>query len=611
MLFKMRYVPALLFALAAAPMAHAATTPSLGNASTYAVLGSTYTNTVVGTTINGDVGFTTGPAVAPLGIHTNYGSGAPYATAGIDQNTARIALASQGCTFTFADGAIDLATDITNPNGVGVFTPGVYCSVGAMSIGGPLTFNGAGTYIFRPIGALTSVVGSSMTLNGASECDIFWTPTEATTLAATTAFSGTVIDAAGITVGTTTTWIGRALAFGGTVTTAKDTITVPPTCSTAPVAPTTGSPLINVRKVPSPLALPNGPGSVTYNYTVTNPGMITMSNITLTDDRCSNVTYVSGDTNSNSLMETSETWLYRCTTNLTQTTVNYATARGLGNGMAAVDTSIAEVIVGVPVVPPLIHIIKTPSPLALPFNGGSVTYSYTVHNPGTVALTTVTVTDNKCSGVTFVSGDTNGDSRLQTTEEWHYTCTTNIPLTTTNTAIATGHANGLTAIDTALATVVVAGSPIPPLIHIIKKAVPIILPAGGGLVTYTYTVSNPGTVLLDNVSVSDDTCGPVTLVSGDVNGNGLLGPTEAWTYGCQQNLTSSTINTATATGHGNGLTVTDVTVASVVLSPALIPPVPSLPNTGVDPRGGFAVSLGLFMAAAFLLVLTQWKRLFR
>ncbi len=66
----------------------AATTPSLGASETYGVLASTYTNTTAGTTINGDVGFTTGPAVVPAGVHTNYGVGAPYATAGTDQGSA-------------------------------------------------------------------------------------------------------------------------------------------------------------------------------------------------------------------------------------------------------------------------------------------------------------------------------------------------------------------------------------------------------------------------------------------------------------------------------------------------------------------------------------------
>src|SRR3989338_5505084 len=101
----------------------AATTPSLGAAGTYSVLSSTYTNTSAGTTISGDVGFTTGPAVAPAGTHANYGSSAPYSTAGSAQGSALSALASQACTFTFAPGAINLSTDTTH-GPIGVYTPG-------------------------------------------------------------------------------------------------------------------------------------------------------------------------------------------------------------------------------------------------------------------------------------------------------------------------------------------------------------------------------------------------------------------------------------------------------------------------------------------------------
>lgn len=216
------------------PMAAvAATTPALGAAVTYGILGSTYTNTTAGTTINGDVGFTTGPAVAPLGVHTNYGSGAPYSTAGTDQGSALSSLASQPCTFTFAPGAINLSTDTTH-GAIGVYTPGVYCSTGAMNVGGPLTLSGSGTYIFRTDGALNSTAGAIVSVsNGASVCDVFWTPTAATTLAANTTFLGTVIGNSGITVGANTTWTGRALANGGTVTTDTDTITVP-TCTASP-----------------------------------------------------------------------------------------------------------------------------------------------------------------------------------------------------------------------------------------------------------------------------------------------------------------------------------------------------------------------------------------
>jgi len=211
----------------------AATSPSLGAAASYDILSSTYTNTVVGTTINGDLGYTTGPAVAPTVNGMTHVADASYNQAGIDQNAALSNLNSQACTFTFAPGAVDLAIDTTH-GPIGVYAPGVYCMTGAASIGtGGIILSGNGTYIFRIQGALNTVANSKVTLDGASSCDVFWTPSAATTLGANSTFAGTDIDATGITIGSTITWLGKALAFGGTVSTTTDTITAP-TCAGNP-----------------------------------------------------------------------------------------------------------------------------------------------------------------------------------------------------------------------------------------------------------------------------------------------------------------------------------------------------------------------------------------
>jgi hypothetical protein len=210
--------------------AQAATTPALGAATGYAILGSTYTN-ISTTSVSGSVGFSTGPLVAPTGTHANYGSGAPYTQAGIDQAAALNVLNAQTCDFTFAS-TTDLSL-LAQP-----LVPGVYCIAGAQSIGtGGITLNGAGTYIFRSTGALTTANGSVVTLTGgASVCDIFWTPIGATTLGSDTIFKGTVIqpNSSAITVGSNTVWTGAALAFGGTVTTDTDTIALPTTCTYLP-----------------------------------------------------------------------------------------------------------------------------------------------------------------------------------------------------------------------------------------------------------------------------------------------------------------------------------------------------------------------------------------
>lgn len=214
----------------------AATSPTLGFAVTYGVLSSTYTNTVPGTTINGDVGFTTAPLVVPAGVHINYGSGVPYATAGIDQGAALVDLNSQLCT-SIGVGAVALDTIVVGANPPGTFPPGCYSSGGAMDItlSTTVTLSGVGTYIFRPNGALTTGANSIVALSGASACDVFWTPT-ATTLGADSTMSGTIIDDSGITIGTNVGWVGRALSFASTVTTSVDDVITTPSC-----APTTAT----------------------------------------------------------------------------------------------------------------------------------------------------------------------------------------------------------------------------------------------------------------------------------------------------------------------------------------------------------------------------------
>ncbi|MEJ0021665.1 MAG: peptidoglycan-binding domain-containing protein [Candidatus Doudnabacteria bacterium] len=241
-------------------------------------------------------------------------------------------------------------------------------------------------------------------------------------------------------------------------------------------------------------------------------------------------------------------------------------------------------------VPPMIDVVKVPSPLALPAGPGPVIYNYTVRNIGTVPMTTVTLTDDSCSPLTLVSGDANNNGALDANETWVYTCTTTLTATQTNTVTATGFANGLSTTDTATATVVVGapglpntGVVIPPLIHVTKIPSPMSLPVGGGMIAYSYTVTNPGIVALSNVNLIDNTCSPLSDPSGDANSNNLLDVSETWSYACRTNLKTTTTNTATATGTANGITATDSASVTVIVSvPGLsaLPVVPGFPNTG-------------------------------
>lgn len=218
-------------------------------------------------------------------------------------------------------------------------------------------------------------------------------------------------------------------------------------------------PLINVTKIPSPLALTTGEGMVTYTYKVTNPIDVVLSDISITDDKVSTLNYISGDTNNDQKLQFGETWIYTATVKLTATTTNAVTAMGNGNGMTAFDMANATVVVSnnpvAVVYPPLINVTKIPNPLALISGEGTVIYTYKVTNPGVVPLSNVVLSDDKISLVNYISGDANRDEMLQPNETWTYRSQVKLSKTETNTVTAKGEANGMTAIDIAVATVIV------------------------------------------------------------------------------------------------------------------------------------------------------------
>ena len=249
---------------------------------------------------------------------------------------------------------------------------------------------------------------------------------------------------------------------------------------------------------------------------------------------------------------------------------------------------------------PLIGISSVPDPLALPSGPGSVTYNYAVKNFLQEApLTNVQVSDDNCSPAKFVGGDDNGDGKLDFSETWRYSCTTKLSVTTQSIATAIGTANNLPAAHKAYTTVVVGSSTPAPLVNIInvtKVAYPLTLPIGGGDITFTYRVNNPGVVPLSDVTVSDNKCPDMSGKLGDTNGNNLLDITEVWIYTCKTHLTETTTNTVSVAATANGLkavgyaTITiTVAIPTVTGFPSSLEntlgtnPVPSLPNTGTNP----------------------------
>jgi len=345
------------------------------------------------------------------------------------------------------------------------------------------------------------------------------------------------------------------------------------TLSPSPVPPSGSStqiPIIHIKTVPKPSMLSGGPGFVLYTYTVTNNGQGPITGVIVTDDSCDLVSYISGDLNGNTWLDTNEEWIYTCTALLSKTTINYATAHGIGNGLATMDTAVTEVFVDQANVAPLIELMGSAEPMNLPPGGGLVVNTYRVTNPGTVPLTDVSL-ESGCGASMFIGGDTDADNKLDTDETWVYECKQSVTHTTQNTTIVTGLAGDLAAVDIDTTVISVEGYVGPlPFIHIQERADPIELPIEGGWVTYTYAVFNYGFVGLNEVTVTNDTCAPVTRISGDVNGNAILDTDEEWIYNCRAFISKSVINTAVAIGASGGITVSDASIAYVRVDPALV-----------------------------------------
>jgi len=476
-------------------------TVNLGSAGNYVILAKTAITTtpgVIDTSITGDI------AISPAFADSLTGFGQALDVSNVFSTSAlvtgRIYAADYAvptpATLTTAVSAMEAAyTDAaTRVPGVGAtnlnvgsgtlngqnFVPGTYTWNGPTSnvtITGDITITGSASdiWIFQIAGTLDLASGKKIILaGGAQPQNIFWQVADVVTLVTGSEFQGVILAQTNIAMQDGAILNGRALAqtavtlIGNTVL-ISDSTTVDPIVTERRSAPRPVPivPILGLLKIPTPLALPMGPGQVTYNYSVWNVSKLQLLNdITLVDDKCSPVIRVSGDTNHNDTLDPNETWHYSCVSALlsgTTTNTAIATAHSTdGYYSTAIATAIATVVVGTPIQPPLIHIVKVPSQLAsLPFGGGAITYSYTVTNPGLVSMKKVKVTDDKCSNVTAVSIDQNGNGLLDPHETWTYTCKTNVKVSTGSIATVKGDANSLTAVAFSFTNVLVAVPSLP------------------------------------------------------------------------------------------------------------------------------------------------------
>ena len=177
----------------------------LQSADSYAILaGGAFTDGAT-TSILGNISAASGPIT---------GTAETYAEAMTDLKAAYVAAA-----------LVETTVITANPNPT-TFIPGAYYQAAALTYAADteLTFDagdvgGNAVFLIRTDGALGIGADATVTLlNGASEDNIYWHVTGATTIGANAEFSGTVLTEAAITVGANATVRGRLLSTAGAVT---------------------------------------------------------------------------------------------------------------------------------------------------------------------------------------------------------------------------------------------------------------------------------------------------------------------------------------------------------------------------------------------------------
>ncbi|SNT29271.1 conserved repeat domain-containing protein [[Luteovulum] sphaeroides subsp. megalophilum] len=358
---------------------------------------------------------------------------------------------------------------------------------------------------------------------------------------------------------------------------------------------------VDVSAVSSPAAVGD---LLTYSFTVTNTGNVTLTDVTVTDTSLPGLT-LTGGTIASLAPKASDTATYTASYALTQEDLDRGfvenTARvtgtytdGTGGETEVEDISGTDAGNDTPtealIEPaPALALVKTVdlSGLGTPAEvGEALTYSFTVTNTGNVTLTDVTVTDTSLPGLVLTGSPI---ARLAPGESDSTAYSARYALTqedldrgfVENTALATGlHTDGTgretqvedvsgTDVGTDDPTVAPVGqAPAVALVKAVDASAVSSPPAVGDPLTYSFTVTNTGSVTLTDVTVTDDSLAGLVLAGSPIP-RLAPGESDSTTYSARYLLTQEDLdqgrvsNTARVTGSyrgpdGTADTVTDI-----------------------------------------------------
>jgi uncharacterized repeat protein (TIGR01451 family) len=251
---------------------------------------------------------------------------------------------------------------------------------------------------------------------------------------------------------------------------------------------------------------------ITYNFTVTNTGNVTVNGIHIVEDTFTGSNPLPDATCPSTALAPGAQEVCTTTYTLTQTDVNNksvqntADAEGTSQGTTVKSNGSTVTIPETPA--PSMTLVKTANPTTVTSAGQTVTYSFVVTNTGNVTLNTVDVADTNFSGTGRVSAIDCPTTTLVAGQV--ETCTATYEATQadvdagsiTNTAQVTADQPDGTPVPKVPSNAVTVKIPASPALTVVKTA-DVAAAAVGEKVTYTFTVTNTGNVTITDPQVTD------------------------------------------------------------------------------------------------------------
>ena len=336
--------------------------------------------------------------------------------------------------------------------------------------------------------------------------------------------------------------------------------------------PATRLPAIKLVKTPTPTSFAAPGVLITYSYSVTNSGNVTLTAVHVSDPMsglsavsCSSATLAPG---------ASEVCTATYTTTQADLDQGSIVNVGTANGTPPVGdpvTSQSQATVTATVTP-AIGLVKTASIPNFSAAATGITYSYKVTNTGNVTLTSVHVTDPMpgLSAVTCPSTSLSPNGTETCTATYTTTQADLDRGSVANTGTAAGTPPSGTPVTHQSSVTVPAVQG--PAIALVKTASLSSFAAAGTLVTYSYRVTNTGNVTLTPVTVTDPMPGLSAITCPSSSLAPAVSETCTATYTTTQADVDRTTLTNTGTARGTPPSGPAVTASSTLILPAVLTP---------------------------------------